>query len=78
LLENSTTSAPTVADDDFEDDVQDDGDSAYGAGSEAGTETGTLNSSILRFREENGRTYHSFGIEVSNRPEASADECRID
>jgi len=37
-----------------------DGDSAYGAFSDI-TDTASLSSSIMRFREENGRRYHSFG-----------------
>jgi hypothetical protein len=48
----------TVAD---EDDEFFDGDSAYGAFSDI-TDTVSLSSSILRFREENGRTYHAYGI----------------
>ena len=39
---------------------EDDADSAYG-GSVAGTDTTSLLSSIARYREENGRTYHSYG-----------------
>ncbi|CAK4004182.1 S-adenosyl-L-methionine-dependent methyltransferase [Lecanosticta acicola] len=39
---------------------EDDADSAYG-GSSAGTDTTSLLSSIARYREENGRTYHSYG-----------------
>ena len=42
------------------DQEHDDADSAY-AGSIAGTDTTSLLSSIARYREENGRTYHSFG-----------------
>jgi hypothetical protein len=37
-----------------------DGDSAYGAFSDM-TDTVSLNSSLVKFRHENGRTYHSFG-----------------
>lgn len=47
----------TVAD---EEDGMFDGDSAYGAYSDV-TDTVSLNSSLMKFREENGRTYHSFG-----------------
>ncbi|EME42685.1 hypothetical protein DOTSEDRAFT_175929 [Dothistroma septosporum NZE10] len=39
---------------------EDDADSTYG-GSVAGTDTTSLLSSIARYREENGRTYHSYG-----------------
>jgi hypothetical protein len=35
-------------------------DSAFG-GSIRGSETSTLDSDILRYRVENGRTYHSYG-----------------
>jgi hypothetical protein len=38
----------------------DDADSTY-AGSLAGSETTSLKSSIAKYREENGRTYHSYG-----------------
>ncbi len=37
-----------------------DADSAY-AGSVLQSETSTLDSSILKYREENGRTYHVYG-----------------
>lgn len=47
----------TVAD---EDEYLFDGDSAFGASSDV-TDTVSLNSSLMRFREENGRKYHSFG-----------------
>jgi hypothetical protein len=50
---------PAVADDNYEE-LVDDGDSTYGAMSDM-TDTESMHSSILRFREENGRTYHSFG-----------------
>lgn len=43
-----------------EDDEFFDGDSAYGAFSDV-TDTVSLSSSIMRFREENGRTYHAYG-----------------
>lgn len=44
-----------------EDDDFFDADSAYGALSYA-TDTASLNSSIMKFRQENGRTYHSYGM----------------
>lgn len=43
-----------------EQDDNDDADSAY-AGSIAATDTTSLLSSIARYREEHGRTYHSYG-----------------
>jgi len=49
------TATEELDDDDFFD-----ADSAYGAGSQM-TDTATLNSSIMKFREENGRKYHSYG-----------------
>lgn len=56
--EHPPTIGPTIADDDYEDVY--DGDSAYGAVSDI-TDTASMTSSILKFREENGRTYHAFG-----------------
>lgn len=47
-----------MADDDYEDFY--DGDSAFGAFSDT-TDTASMTSSIMKFREENGRTYHSYG-----------------
>jgi Methyltransferase domain len=41
-------------------DASDNEDSVYG-GSTAGSDTTSLMSSITRYREENGRTYHSYG-----------------
>lgn len=38
-----------------------DGDSAYG-GDDFASETASLSSSVLRYRQENGRTYHSYGM----------------
>ena len=40
--------------------ASDDDDSVYG-GSTAGSDTTSLKSSITRYREENGRSYHSYG-----------------
>ena len=57
--------APIVADDDYEDVY--DGDSAFGAFSDT-TDTASMTSSIMKFREENGRTYHSFGRYHTFRP----------
>jgi len=53
--EQSTFTVANQEDEDFFD-----GDSAFG-GNSTMTDTTSLNSSILRFREENGRRYHSFG-----------------
>ena len=58
VLINKEQSTFTVAEDD--EDGGFDGDSAYGAYSDI-TDTASLSSSIMRFREENGRRYHSFG-----------------
>jgi len=49
--------APLEADDNQE--TEDDGDSALGDGDGA-SDTASLLSSVLKFREENGRTYHSY------------------
>jgi hypothetical protein len=49
---------PTVADEDEE--LAFDADSTYGAYSDI-TDTASVTSSIMKFREENGRTYHSYG-----------------
>ncbi|KKY17443.1 putative umta [Phaeomoniella chlamydospora] len=58
---------PTPAEDPFpqlvptlDEDGNEDNDSAY-AGSITNTETTSLRSSILRYKEENGRTYHAYG-----------------
>lgn len=40
--------------------IEDGGSSDYG-GSGGGTETASLVSSIMKYREENGRTYHAYG-----------------
>jgi hypothetical protein len=52
---------PSVADENFDEGPFDDGDSAYDTSDDV-TDSASLNSSIMRFREENGRTYHSFGV----------------
>lgn len=44
----------------FDSNEANDADSAY-AGSARGSATSTLASSIMKYREENGRTYHSYG-----------------
>lgn len=43
-----------------DDSVNDDADSLY-ASSVAGTDTTSLKSAVAKYREENGRTYHSYG-----------------
>ncbi|KAH7351238.1 S-adenosyl-L-methionine-dependent methyltransferase [Rhexocercosporidium sp. MPI-PUGE-AT-0058] len=58
--EASLISMPSVAAEDFEE-HDDDGDSAFGSARSDMTDTASLTSSILKFREENGRTYHAFG-----------------
>jgi hypothetical protein len=58
-LEIVTSPVPTVADNDYR--SSDDGDSAFGATTNM-TETATVDSSIMKFREENGRTYHAYGL----------------
>jgi hypothetical protein len=52
---------PSVADDDFDEGLFNDGDSAYDTSGDF-SDSDSLNSSIMKFREENGRTYHSFGV----------------
>ena len=49
---------PKVADE--EEELAFDADSTYGASSDM-TDTASVSSSIMKFREENGRTYHSYG-----------------
>jgi hypothetical protein len=53
---------PTVADE--EEELAFDADSTYGAYSDM-TDTASVRSSIMKFREENGRTYHSFGMRTN-------------
>jgi len=45
----------------YDEDEGFDGDSAYSAAFSNMTDTVSLSSSIMRFREENGRRYHSYG-----------------
>jgi len=59
FLEIVTSPIPTVADDDYQ--SNNDNDSAFDASSNM-TETATMESSIINFREENGRTYHTYGL----------------
>ncbi|KAH7153363.1 S-adenosyl-L-methionine-dependent methyltransferase [Dactylonectria macrodidyma] len=47
-----------VADDNVDNESVDDGDSALGV--DVASDTASLRSSILRYREENGRTYHAY------------------
>ena len=58
-LEIVTSPVPTVADDDYQ--SNNDGDSAFDAMSN-NSETATVSSSLLKLREENGRTYHTYGM----------------
>jgi len=60
-FEAPSTSLPAVAAEDY-DDYDDDGDSAFGSARSDMTDTASMTSSILKFREENGRTYHAFGV----------------
>ncbi|CAL3968540.1 unnamed protein product [Diplocarpon coronariae] len=50
---------PSVAEEDHEE--YDDGDSAFGGARSDMTDTVSMTSSIMKYREENGRTYHAFG-----------------
>lgn len=50
-----------MAAEDYEE-YDDDGDSAFGSARSELTDTASVTSSILKFREENGRTYHAFGM----------------
>ncbi|PMD29395.1 S-adenosyl-L-methionine-dependent methyltransferase [Hyaloscypha variabilis F] len=56
----SPVSEPTIASAESVNPDGSDADSAY-AGSILQSETSSLDSSILKYREENGRTYHSYG-----------------
>ncbi|KAK7431886.1 hypothetical protein QQZ08_001505 [Neonectria magnoliae] len=49
---------PLVVDDNADNESVDDGDSALGV--DGASDTASLRSSILRYREENGRTYHAY------------------
>ncbi|KAK2625874.1 hypothetical protein QTJ16_005186 [Diplocarpon rosae] len=56
----SSAILPSVAEDDQEE-YDDDGDSAFGSARSDMTDTASITSSIMKYREENGRTYHAFG-----------------
>lgn len=60
--EDSVTAAASDLQYDTAEETQtgDDADSAYG-GSTRPSETSSLDSSIFKYREENGRTYHAYG-----------------
>lgn len=62
--EHEKSSSDEDAEDHREDNIETDSfyddDSAFG-GTDYESETATLSSDILRYREENGRTYHSYG-----------------
>jgi SAM-dependent methyltransferase len=79
---SSTPAAPTVpetgpgvieADTDI---VSDDADSSLG--SDVLSSTASLNSSILKFREENGRTYHAYKDGVYVIPNDTREQDRLD
>lgn len=57
---SSDEDAEDHGEDEIETDPFQDEDSAF-AEAEYQSETATLESDILRYREENGRTYHSYG-----------------
>lgn len=63
LCKAASASMPSVAEEDFEESF-DDGDSAFGSAHSDMTDTASMTSSIMKYREENGRTYHAFGKEV--------------
>ncbi|KAH7157982.1 S-adenosyl-L-methionine-dependent methyltransferase [Dactylonectria estremocensis] len=56
--EQNLETPPLVADDNVDNETVDDGDSALGV--DGASDTTSLRSSILRYREENGRTYHAY------------------
>ncbi len=60
--EAPSTFMPSVADEDYEEN-DDDGDSAFGGARSDMTDTASMTSSIMKYREENGRTYHAFGMQ---------------
>ncbi|KAH7140352.1 S-adenosyl-L-methionine-dependent methyltransferase [Dactylonectria estremocensis] len=68
--------APLVADDNVGEEIVDDGDSAIGSGAES--DTSSLRSSILRYRQENGRTYHAYKDGVYVLPNDEIENERLD
>ncbi|KAI8649253.1 hypothetical protein NCS57_01461900 [Fusarium keratoplasticum] len=67
---------PLVADDNAVQDAFDDGDSALG--DDAGSDTTSLRSSILKYREENGRTYHAYKDGAYVLPNDETENERLD
>ena len=67
---NASTFTPAERDEDLYD-----SDSAYGAYSDI-TDTASLNSHILKFRKENGRTYHSYGKSFEKYPALMLSHCK--
>ncbi|KAI5456249.1 S-adenosyl-L-methionine-dependent methyltransferase [Mariannaea sp. PMI_226] len=68
--------APLVADDNAVDETVDDGDSALGLG--AASDTTSLRSSILKYRQENGRTYHGYKDGAYALPNDEVENERLD
>ncbi|KAK7425180.1 hypothetical protein QQX98_000095 [Neonectria punicea] len=67
---------PIVVDDNADNESVDDGDSALGV--DGGSDTTSLRSSILRYREENGRTYHAYKDGVYVFPNDETENERLD
>ncbi|RSM16172.1 hypothetical protein CDV31_004635 [Fusarium ambrosium] len=75
--QNPETQTPPLEADDNPDNVTvDDGDSALGV--DGASDTTSLRSSILRYREENGRTYHAYKDGVYVFPNDETENERLD
>ncbi|RTE81928.1 hypothetical protein BHE90_003524 [Fusarium euwallaceae] len=75
--QNPETQTPPLEVDDNPDNVTvDDGDSALGV--DGASDTTSLRSSILRYREENGRTYHAYKDGVYVFPNDETENERLD
>ncbi|KPM43218.1 hypothetical protein AK830_g3317 [Neonectria ditissima] len=74
--EQNLEAPPLVADDSADDEPVDDGDSALGV--DGASDTTSLRSSILRYREENGRTYHAYKDGVYVFPNDETENERLD
>ncbi|KAH6879483.1 S-adenosyl-L-methionine-dependent methyltransferase [Thelonectria olida] len=74
--QQSPEAAPLVADDTVVDETFDDGDSALELG--AASDSTSIRSSILKYREENGRTYHAYKDGTYVLPNDEVENERLD
>ncbi|KAM0494935.1 hypothetical protein ACHAP8_008313 [Fusarium lateritium] len=58
--------------------AQDDTDADSALGDDTGSDTTSLKSSILRYREENGRTYHAYKDGAYSLPNDEIENERLD